>query len=56
MHDCNTESGNSGAPIILVNNIKIIGIHQGYHKIKKKNIFLFFQNILKHIIEKQNKI
>lgn len=56
MHDCNTESGNSGAPIILVNNIKIIGIHQGYHKIKKKNIGLFFQNILKHIIEKQNKI
>ena len=30
IHDCNTEPGNSGAPIVLVNNVKIIGIHTGY--------------------------
>ena len=29
MHDCCAKSGNSGAPILLVNNIKIIGIHTG---------------------------
>ena len=47
MHNCNTKAGNSGAPIILVNNIKIIGIHTGYSKLRNKNIGLYFQNILK---------
>ena len=56
MHDCNTISGNSGAPIILVNNVKIIGIHTGYEQQKKKNVGLYFQNILKYINKEQNKI
>ena len=34
-HDCNTEPGFSGGPIILINNIKIIGIHKGYEKKEK---------------------
>ena len=46
MYNCNTAPGNSGAPIILINNIKIIGIHTGYIKIKDG---LFFHNILKYI-------
>ena len=55
-HDCNTKYGNSGAPIILVNNIKIIGIHTGTDNKRKKNIGLFFQNILKYINTEKNKI
>ena len=31
-HDCNTKPGFSGGPIILINNLKIIGIHKGYEK------------------------
>ena len=45
-HDCNTKHGNSGAPVILVNNIKIIGIHTGYSPEFKKNIGRYFQNIV----------
>ena len=56
MHNCNTQPGNSGAPIILVSNIKIIGMHTGHEHERKKNVGIYFQNILKHIIEKQNKI
>ena len=56
MHNCNTKYGNSGAPIILVNNIKIIGIHTGYSKTSKKNIGTYFQNILKYIDRERNRI
>ena len=56
MHNCYTKSGNSGAPIVLVNNIKIIGIHTGYSKLKKKNIGIYFQNLLKYIDNEKNKI
>ena len=54
MHNCNTVPGNSGAPILLINNIKIIGIHTGYIKTKNKNVGLFFHNILKFIKNDQN--
>ena len=55
-HDCNTKPGNSGAPVVLVNNIKIIGIHSGYSGQSKKNIGNFFQYILKYINNEKNKI
>ena len=55
-HDCNTKHGNSGAPVILVNNIKIIGIHTGYSPEFKKNIGRYFQNLLKFINSEKNKI
>ena len=35
-HDCNTEQGCSGGPIILIYNLKIIGMHKGYDKEEKK--------------------
>ena len=55
LHNCNTIPGNSGAPIILINNIKIIGIHIGYEKAQNKNVGLFFHNILKYFKNEQNK-
>ena len=45
-HDCITKEGNSGGPIILTNNFKIIGINKGS---KKKNIGIYFKEILKNI-------
>ena len=38
IHNCNTEYGYSGAPIILINNLKIMGMHKGYEPNIKKNI------------------
>ena len=35
-HDCIAKSGFSGGPIILINSLKIIGIHKGYEKNVKK--------------------
>ena len=29
LHNCNTEPGFSGGPIILINNLKVMGIHSG---------------------------
>ena len=55
IHDCNTESGFSGSPIILINNLKIIGIHKGYDKTNKKNIGIYFKKIINNI-NKENEI
>ena len=55
MHNCNINPENSGAPIILINNIKIIGIHTGSSKTFNRNIGLFFHNILKFIKNGPNK-
>ena len=54
-HDCNTKPGFSGGPIILINNLKIIGIHKGYEKNNKKNIGIYFKEILGNI-NKKNEI
>ena len=32
MHKCNTDSGSSGSPILLLNNNKVIGVHYGGSK------------------------
>ena len=45
IHNCNTEKGCSGAPIILINNLKIIGIHKGYDKNNKNNIGIYYNRI-----------
>ena len=62
LHDCNTESGFSGGPILLINNLKVIGIHRGYAKYNKKNVGIYFyperlnqKNAYKLIIEKREK-
>ena len=50
-HNCNTKPGFSGGPIILINNLKIIGIHKGYEKKNKKNIGIYFKEIIENIKE-----
>jgi V8-like Glu-specific endopeptidase len=37
-HFCSTENGSSGAPIISLNNLKVIGVHCGGHPKFKYNI------------------
>ena len=49
LHDCNTESGFSGGPIILIKNLKLIGVHIGYFEKKNKNIGIFFHHIIKNL-------
>ena len=48
-HDCNTEGGFSGGPIILINNLSIIGIHKGYDKNENKNIGIYLNEIINNI-------
>ena len=45
-HKCATEKGSSGAPIISLNNFKIIGIHQGTEEIHSLNIGMLLTNII----------
>ena len=49
IHTANTNPGSSGAPVILISNIFLIGIHTGFCKIKKKNIGIFFKRIIDNI-------
>ena len=44
-HDAFTEEGSSGSPIILVENLKIIGIHCGKNIIKNLNCGVFIEKI-----------
>ena len=55
-HNCNTEDGFSGGPIILINNLKIIGIHKGYEEKNKKNIGIYFKEIIGKINEEKENI
>ena len=52
-HNCNTEPGTSGGPLILINNLKLIGIHKGYEENNKKNIGIYFHEILKEITKEK---
>ena len=36
-YTCQTKPGSSGGPIINSDNLKVIGIHKGYHKLKHLN-------------------
>ena len=49
-HNCNTEGGFSGGPIILINDLTIIGIHKGYEKDENKNIGIYFNKIINNIL------
>jgi len=49
LHDCNTEYGFSGSPILLIENSKIIGVHCGYNKTKNKNIGIYMKDIINDI-------
>ena len=50
-HDINTEKGSSGSPIILLNTLKVIGIHKQAVKEKKLNAGTFIDVIFKKIDE-----
>ena len=53
LHNCGSETGSSGGPLINFLNLKLIGIHKGYKEIKSLNIGIcikpvieeFFNNI-----------
>lgn len=52
-HNCNTEGGFSGGAIILVNNLKIMGMHKGYDKQNKKNVGIYIKKILENLKEEK---
>jgi len=56
LHDCSTENGSSGGPILLLKNFKIIGIHKCYynHVNKYKNMDVNAGASLKEPIENFN--
>ena len=45
-HKCATQKGSSGAPIINLNNYKIIGIHQGTEIVLSLNSGILLKNII----------
>ena len=54
-HNCNIP-GNLCVPILLKNNIKIIGIHSGYNKIKNEYTGIYFHHIFLNPIENEPNI
>ena len=55
-HNCNIEEGYSGGPIILINNLSIIGINKGYDRRENKNIGIYFSSIINSIKNEKNEI
>lgn len=51
LHDCNTEEGFSGGPIILIYNLRIIGIHKGYSQPHNKNAGIYLKEIVLNLKE-----
>ena len=47
IYSISTDSGSSGCPLILLNNLKIIGIHMGYYKNDIYNKGLSMEKIIK---------
>ena len=48
-HTVATEHGSSGSPIFLMNNAKIVGIHQGYKPKQNINTGIFINDIIENI-------
>ena len=48
-HEASTENGSSGSPIVLKNDDRVLGIHKGAIKGKKKNIGIFIGNIIESL-------
>ena len=51
-HNCATEHGSSGGPIINSFNSKVMGIHKGYKN--KKNLGTFLRLVINEFNEKYN--
>jgi V8-like Glu-specific endopeptidase len=41
-YDIDTDGGQSGSPVFVKNNLKLIGIHKGHQKSMNKNICTLF--------------
>ena len=52
IHNCNTEQGSAGAPIINLKNNKIIGIHRGYMPRKNVNIGYSIKKSVEEFVKK----
>ena len=52
-HLCSTDHGSSGSPILNLDTLKVIGIHQGYKYVEKD---IFNEAIINQPILKENKI
>ena len=48
-HDCGLENGCSGAPIILANSMKVIGVHKGNYRKTLRGAGTFVGEIIKEI-------
>ena len=54
-HCCNTSNGSSGAPILNLNNFKLIGIHCGAHKNFNFNKGILFKEAINNFFERNKK-
>ena len=48
-HDCTSKNGFSGCPIILINNLKMIGVNTLLNEKTKKDIGIYFKDIINYI-------
>ena len=55
-HLCSTLGGSSGAPILNLDTLKVIGIHQGCGDYEKKIFNNEIINKFKHLFNNENKI
>jgi len=52
-HNCDTNHGSPGSPIILASNLNVIGIHKAGNNNDKINVGTFIGNIINQIMKKQ---
>ena len=53
-HTCSTDNGSSGAPILLLDSLKVIGVHMGYDQysyIRGYNKGIFMKNVISKFLE-----
>ena len=55
-HKCSTEPGSSGAPILLINNLKLIGVHRWSIKIYENNFGILIIYAIIDFQKKNNKL
>ena len=53
-HNCSSDYGSSGGPLINLNNYKVIGIHEGAHRKFNYNIGIFLQKPIEEFKKKFN--
>ena len=50
-HTCSTDNGSSGAPILLLDSLKVIGVHMGYDKYSSNNKGIFMKNTISEFLD-----